>query len=145
MTDAILVLNAGSSSLKFAVLEGVEDPTVALLRGKIAGIGTEPVFSAKDSVGLVLPQGSFPPMDAAIGLDDLIPTLLHWLKDHRSGVTIKGVGRRVVHGGLHHVGPARVTDALMADLNTLVPLAPMHQPHNLAAIRHVAASDPDLP
>jgi acetate kinase len=77
MTDAILVLNPGSSSLQFAVFEGVENPAVALLRGKIAGIGTKPVFSAKDGVGLVLPQGSFPPMDAAIGLDDLIPMLLH--------------------------------------------------------------------
>jgi acetate kinase len=145
MTDAILVLNPGSSSLKFAVFEGVEDSAVALLRGKIAGIGTKPAFSAKDGVGLVLPQGSFPPMDAAIGLDDLIPMLLHWLNDHRNGITIKGVGHHVVHGGLHHVGPARVTGALMTDLKTLVPLTPMHQPHNLAAIRHAAASDPDLP
>ncbi len=144
MTDAILVLNAGSSSLKFAVYT---DAGVALdthLRGKISGIGTRPVFGAKDAAGSALSGDGFGAISPTTGLDDLIPKLLDWLKSHRGGVTIKAVGHRVVHGGLHHTGPALVTNPLLADLDALVPLAPLHQPHNLAAIRCVTASDPDL-
>lgn len=145
MTDAILVLNAGSSSLKFAVFPDNEGTPVAILRGKIAGIGTNPIFSAKEGNGVALPKEAFPQFEKTIGLDDLVPLLLNWLKSHRGGVTIRAAGHRVVHGGLDRDGPARVTNQLLTDLEALVPLAPMHQPHNLAAINCVASSEPDLP
>ncbi len=144
MTNAILVLNAGSSSLKFAIYGDGDGALDVLLRGKISGIGSNPVFSAKDADGLAMSGKDLPPMDLETGQDDLIPELLDWVNAHQGGVTIKAVGHRVVHGGLHHAEPALITDALLAELESLSPLAPMHQPHNLAAIRCVAASIPGL-
>lgn len=145
MTNAILVLNAGSSSLKFAVYPDVSDTPKALLRGKISGIGTNPIFAARDDRGEALPANTFPPLDPTVEFDAIIPMLLAWMNAHLGGVTITAAGHRVVHGGRNHFAPARVTDALMAELATLVPVAPLHQPHNLLAIRCVAASMPDLP
>ncbi len=145
MTGAILVLNAGSSSLKFAVYPDAPGTSAALLRGKIAGIGTAPVFSATDGQGRALPPGTLMPLHSGQGHDALIPALLDWLKTHPGGDAITAAGHRVVHGGRDHDGPARITDALLAELDTLVPLAPLHQPHNLAAIRCVALSVPGLP
>jgi acetate kinase len=84
-------------------------------------------------------------VDACATHDDLIPALLDWLERHQDGRTVIAAGHRVVHGGRKHVGPARVTEALLGDLDALMPLAPLHQPHNLAAIRCVAASAPGLP
>lgn len=145
MTDAILVLNAGSSSLKFAVYADAQSTTRPILRGKIARIGISPVFSAYDATGKAMSQDGLLPMDSTARHGDLIPALLDWITAHEGGVTIRAAGHRVVHGGRHHTGPARVTDALLAELETLTPLVPMHQPHNLAAIRCVAATAPDLP
>jgi acetate kinase len=144
MTDAILVLNAGSSSLKFAIYPDTKNPSAAILRGKIAGIGNRPVFSARDSKGCALPQDEAMPLAADAELDDLIPALLSWLKSRSGGINIIAAGHRVVHGGRHHTGPAKVTDALIDELQTLVPLAPLHQPHNLAAILAVASYLPGL-
>jgi acetate kinase len=144
MTDAILVLNAGSSSLKFAVFKATPASPITILRGKIARIGTDPIFSARDGNSRPLPQAALMQVAPGAGYETLIPALLDWLKSHDGGVTLAAVGHRVVHGGRNHIGPARVTDALLADLAVLVPLAPLHQPHNLAAIRIVAAALPDL-
>ncbi|PWR01281.1 acetate kinase [Meridianimarinicoccus roseus] len=143
MTEAILVLNVGSSSVKFAVY-AASDPPSLILRGKLAGIGTDPVFSAQDAAGQISPPDIFPQFDHAAGLGDIIPDLLRWIEAHRGDLTIRAAGHSVVHGGRHHMGPALVTDALLAELEALVPLAPLHQPHNLAAIRCLAASAPDL-
>ncbi len=145
MIDAILVLNVGSSSLKFAIYPNEQNASAAILHGKIAGIGTNPVFSAHDAANRSVPPQLHLPLDTNAGPDDLIPALLNWIKRYDGGISIKAAGHRVVHGGRHHTGPALVTDALLADLETLIPLAPLHQPHNLAAIRCVAASEPDLP
>lgn len=144
MTDAILVLNAGSSSLKFAVYPHEAGGPSPILRGKIARIGTAPFFSARDGEGHELPPKDLMPLDTDAGHDALIPALLDWLKIHQGGVTIIAAGHRVVHGGREHSGPALVTDTLLSELEALVPLAPLHQPNNLVAIRCVAASAPGL-
>ncbi|MFZ3581745.1 acetate/propionate family kinase [Loktanella sp. DJP18] len=135
MTEAVLTINAGSSSLKFALFP-VQDDFPALLRGKVAGIGTAAAFAARDHDGQPVDQ----PMSVAsdVSPDALITDLLRWLGRQMPDVDIVAVGHRVVHGGRHHDGPARVTTALMAELTDLVPLAPLHQPHNLAAIAQVA-------
>ena len=145
MNDSILVLNAGSSSLKFALYPFAPGGPPPILGGKIAGIGTNPVFLALKSVGTAVPQASPMTLDMSSGLDGLIPKLLDWLNSDHDGLVIRAIGHRVVHGGLMHNGPALVTDDLLSELDTLVPLAPTHQPHNLAAIRYVAASNPTLP
>jgi acetate kinase len=143
MTDAILVLNAGSSSLKFAVYPAGTGN--AILKGKVSGIGTEPVFSATDAQGIALRQGNLQIPKQASDRDDLVPALLEWLSVQRPDISLTAAGHRVVHGGLHRKDPARVTPRLLAELTALVPLAPMHQPHSLAAIECVAQALPDLP
>lgn len=145
MTGALLILNAGSSSLKFAVYPIAEDTHPPFVRGKFARIGTAPVFSARRRDGETLPWDQVLPLAKNIGHDALIPALLDWLKAQLGDLPIVAAGHRVVHGGRFHDGPARVTDALLAELDALVPLAPLHQPHNLAAIRCVATAAPDLP
>ncbi|MBU2360271.1 MAG: acetate/propionate family kinase, partial [Alphaproteobacteria bacterium] len=141
MTDAILTLNAGSSSLKFALFP-IADDFPALMRGKIAGIGTAAQFTARDHGGAPVTQ----PMAVAPGAqhDALIPDLLRWLGRQLPDVSIVAVGHRVVHGGRTLKGPARITAALLRTLTDLVPLAPLHQPHNLAAIRRVATLLPEV-
>jgi acetate kinase len=145
MTRASLVLNAGSSSLKFAVYKDGPGTRPAVLRGRIAGIGTEPVFSARDEAGRALPEDQGMQLEEGVGYDPLMASLLDWLNSRQGGVTIAAAGHRVVHGGRDHASPARVDAALLTELATLSPLAPLHQPHNLAAIRAVAAAMPGLP
>lgn len=144
MTDATLVLNAGSSSLKFAVYSCEPDGPHVRLRGKVAGIGTHPVFSARNAHGQPLPSQDLMLVSTEADHDALIPALLTWLERHEDGLTITCAGHRVVHGGRLRGGPAQVTPALLDELEALIPLAPLHQPHNLAAIRCLAATAPHL-
>ena len=142
MNDAILVLNAGSSSLKFAVFGGGGHDPALTLRGQIAGLGTAPRFEAADAAGAALPGA------AADGLDSHVAALnalLEWLDREAGGRRIGAVGHRVVHGGERREAPARVDPALIAELAALAPLAPHHQPHNLAAIEALAERRPELP
>lgn len=145
MTDAILVLNVGSSSIKFVVYPDKSGLSPVILRGRVAGIGSDPIFMASDGAGLSVPPGELRRLDPAWRAGDLIPRLLTWLEACRGDVRFRAAGHRVVHGGRYHAGPALVTEALMAELEALTPLAPLHQPDSLAAIRSIAASDPDLP
>ena len=144
MSDYALVLNAGSSSLKFCVFGRPEGETWRLeSRGQIEGIGTSPRFSAKDGSGAVLeePQPSAGVTDARTALD----TLAGWLRARYGDGRVLGVGHRVVHGGAKFSGPTVVTPSVLDDLRKLVPLAPLHQPYNLAAIEAVAARLPGVP
>lgn len=145
MTDAILVLNAGSSSLKFAVHSAVNPDAPPLIRGKITGIGTAPAFEACAAQGNPLPKGGLARPDVALTQAGATTALLHWLDDHGDGVRLIAAGHRIVHGGPDHDRPVRISPAIMADLAALIPLAPLHQPHNLASIRAVAEHFPDLP
>jgi len=145
MEDCLLVLNAGSSSLKFCVYQR-RDATAWELdtRGQIDGLGTSPRFTAKqgDSGGVIISEAlSAAVHDAASALQHLAG----WLRSRYSGGRVLGVGHRVVHGGPRYTRPALVTPALLEDLRALVPLAPLHQPHNLAAIEAVLAQLPGVP
>ncbi|WP_372804519.1 acetate/propionate family kinase [Loktanella salsilacus] len=142
MTQAILTLNAGSSSLKFALFP-VTDDFPALMRGKIAGIGTAARFTATDHDGKPVTQPMGVKPDAQH--DALIPDLLRWLGRQFPDVTITAVGHRVVHGGRSFKAPTLITPEVLDTLTDLVPLAPLHQPHNLAAIRRVATLLPKVP
>jgi len=129
--ECIIVLNAGSSSVKFAVYEGIGTFTM-LSKGQVEGIGTAPRLKARLADGTVLerawPAEGFD-HDKAIGaLLELGPTLT-------AGHHAIAIGHRVVHGGVAFDRPVVVTDAVLAQLTALEPLAPLHQPHNLAAIR----------
>ena len=144
MTGHILVLNAGSSSLKFAVYDdgGANDWKLAS-RGQVEGIGGAAALSVRDAEGKQLAEEALGTRagDGRAALEIVI----EWLRKTHAGAQLIGVGHRVVHGGPRHAGPARVTPELIAELRKLVPLAPLHQPHNLAAIETVAARAPEVP
>lgn len=143
MSDALLVLNAGSSSLKFSVFLD-QDPLRPLLRGQVEGLLTSPRFVARDATALVAEKTW--PAGTRLGHRGAIEFLFEW---GRSGVVgghrIVAVGHRVVHGGTKFAGPVLVDDGLIAELDALVPLAPLHQPHNVAAIAAVTRTAPGLP
>ncbi len=143
MDDYALVLNAGSSSLKFCVYARPPAGAWRLeARGQIEGIGTSPRLSAKDGAGVRLVDQA---LDASVrdgraALDSLAV----WLGSRYGGARVLGVGHRVVHGGAGFAGPVVVTKDVLEALRKLVPLAPLHQPHNLAAIDAVAERLPGV-
>ena len=144
MDDYALVLNAGSSSLKFCVYRRPVDGNWSLdARGQVEGIGTAPRFTAKNTDGARLTDESLAGevRDVRAALDQLAA----WLRARYGGARVLGVGHRVVHGGARYTAPVLVTPAVLEDLKALVPLAPLHQPYNLAAIDAVAAHLPDVP
>jgi acetate kinase len=144
LDDYALVLNAGSSSLKFCVYRRSEAEAWRLeARGQIEGIGTSPRLSARDEAGerLVDQKLDEAVRDGKAALD----ALAAWLRSRYGGARVLGVGHRVVHGGARFAGPTVVTPAVLEELRALVPLAPLHQPHNLAAIEAVFDRLPDVP
>ncbi len=145
MTDALLVLNAGPSSIKFALYRDKAGAPFSILHDKIAGVGYGTVLSARAAEGCSVSRCDLMRLDPAAVHDVLISALIDGLKSHLDGLTIIAAGHRVVHAGRDHTGPAKVTEALLAELDALVPLAPLHQPHNLIAIRCVATSLFGLP
>ena len=144
MSEALLTLNAGSSSLKFAVFTPRENSElVPLLQGQLAGIGGEAVFSTDHSDGSDNSRADTH-LKAIPDHASAIQYTLNWLNQQLGDKTIIAAGHRVVHGGPHFNQPQRVDAALMQQLEDLIPLAPHHQPHNLAAIRALAEQQPDL-
>jgi acetate kinase len=134
------VINAGSSSLKFSVYEGER----RLLAGQVDGLGARPSASATgpDGEAIAPPDlGAAPPSTPS----EVLPAVLPWTRERLGARRLAALGHRVVHGGLHHSGPARVTSELLAELEALVPLAPLHEPHNLAPIKMAMTLNPDLP
>ncbi|MBL8495725.1 MAG: acetate/propionate family kinase [Rhodocyclaceae bacterium] len=136
MSDLILVLNAGSSSIKFALYDADDEPRLRL-KGQVEGIGVAARFVARDAHGNSLGEQRW--MDG-IQPDHELATefLLHWLRAEVSDGRLIGVGHRVVHGGTRFSVPARIDSDVADYLSRLVPLAPLHQPHNLAPIRRIA-------
>jgi acetate kinase len=144
MNEHVLILNAGSSSLKFCVYERSSSGTARLeAKGQIEGIGTAPKFTARDSTGNALAEQSLTSAvrDGASALDSLAT----WLRSRYGGARVLGVGHRVVHGGPRYAAPIIVTPQVVHGLQELIPLAPLHQPHNLAAIEAVSQLLPDVP
>jgi acetate kinase len=142
--DYALVLNAGSSSLKFCVYRRPAVQAWRLeARGQIEGIGTSPRLSAKDGAGGVLTDEK---LDKAVRDGrSALDSLAAWLRCRYGGARVLGVGHRVVHGGPRFAGPVVVTDQVMEELRKLAPLAPLHQPHNLGAIEAVYDRLPGVP
>mgnify|MGYP003444977033 CR=1 FL=1 len=140
--EAIVVLNAGSSSIKFCTFRRDGAGLERELRGQVAGLGTAPRIVAKRGADLVAERRlSDGPMVHAEALD----VLLDLLRAELHGETIVGVGHRVVHGGLEFMAPTRVDAGILGRLERYNPLAPLHQPHNLAAIRLMLERLPGVP
>ena len=141
---AVLVLNAGSSSLKFEVFDLAPAGLQCFLRGQIEGIGNHAHFKVKDGDGRALHDASFSG-DAISSQHTALVWLLAWLRAHMVGKHLVAVGHRVVHGGTQFAQPVRVDADVLHQLEALVPLAPLHQPHNLAPIRSLLAERSELP
>ena len=145
MDDYALVLNAGSSSLKFCVYRRPSQNAWGLeSRGQIDGIGTAPTLSAKDADGRMLDSEALDPGAVRDGRSAL-DRLAAWLRGRYGGSRVLGVGHRVVHGGARFAGPTLVTPDVLDELRGLSPLAPLHQPYNVGAIEAVADRLPGVP
>jgi acetate kinase len=134
------VINTGSSSLKFSFYEGEK----RLLTGQVDGIGVHPKAAATGPDGEAIPPpelGGKP----ATAPSELLPAIIPWARERLGQRRLAALGQRVVHGGLHHSRPARAAPELLAELESLVPLAPLHEPHNLAPIKMALQLNPDLP
>ena len=134
------VINAGSSSLKFSFYEGER----RLLTGQVDGLGARPSASATGPDGETITPpdlGAAPPSTPS----EVLPAIIPWARERLGARRLAALGHRVVHGRLRHSRPARVTPELLDKLEALVPLAPLHEPHNLAPIRMAQRLNPDLP
>ncbi len=143
MQEPILVINAGSSSIKFSVFETAADrPLSAAVHGQVEGIGTAPRLNIDDARGKRI-------ADQAVAASDhggAIAAIHEWFAGHVGGEAgFAGVGHRIVHGGVAYAEPVLIDSRVMSDLEALIPLAPLHQPHNIAAIRAAAANAPGVP
>jgi acetate kinase len=141
MTDAVLALNAGSSSLKFAVYRDVSGKIVPVSKGEIERIGGAPHFVTRDADGVALTEKRWPTATFA----SLLGELLGWVDHHLGDDKLVAAGHRVVHGGKEYTAPVRLTDGVLKALDALTPLAPLHQPHSLAPMRAITTLRPGLP
>jgi acetate kinase len=142
---AVLVLNAGSSSLKFALF--ATEPTLAerpALSGQIEGIGATPHLVAKDAQGQRYEESVTSKGEQALEHQAALNHLFQWLNGHNPNLDIVAAGHRVVHGGEAYSAPVVLNEAVLRALDAFVPLAPLHQPHNLRAVRAVAQLMPDV-
>jgi acetate kinase len=145
MPNAILALNAGSSSIKFALFEITRANEVHLAsKGEIEGIGTAPHFIARDRGGKTLTEKHWAGGPSA-DHEALLSPLLDWIEGHLGQDSLTAVGHRVVHGGRDFSKPVRIDATVVQRLDRLTPLAPLHQPHSLSPIRAILTLRPSLP
>ena len=144
MSDTILVINAGSSSIKFELFAVAGDAQLdRRLRGQIEGIGSRPRLSARDGEGKLLvdevsASGRVPDVPAAI------ERLQAWIKEFGRGQPPTAVGHRIVHGGPLYDRPVRISAEVIRNLQGFVPLAPLHQPNNLAPVEAIHRRRPEV-
>ncbi|MBK4736767.1 acetate/propionate family kinase [Noviherbaspirillum pedocola] len=144
MANLILVLNAGSSSIKFRAFDADSKELDLVLYGQAEGIYTMPRFTACDRHGETIHEKSWE-KSAGLGHQGALEFIAEFLMSHRGDNRLVAVGHRVVHGGMDFDGPVLVSPGVIARLAKLTPLAPLHQPHNLGPIRILAETRPQLP
>jgi acetate kinase len=144
MADAVLVLNAGSSSIKFAAFELTDTEPAPLVKGQVEGLHTSPRFVARDARGDTVSEKRW---DAGIRLehDKALEHLVEFLRAYGGTHELVAVGHRVTHGGLKYRGSVRIDATVLGELDELSPLSPLHQPHNLTPVRLLQKQRPDLP
>lgn len=142
---AIVSLNSGSSSIKFALftLDGANNPTPSA-GGKIERIGISPSLRVRSAKGDIVLERDWPG-GASLSHAELLKDIFAWAAERLGDRQVIAIGHRVVHGGTEFAAPLLVDDAVLDALEKLNPLAPLHQPHNLAAIRVIAQLRPELP
>jgi len=144
----ILVINAGSSSIKFAIFAATRrSATLRLLsRGQIQSIGSQKAtFQVKNANERILVDRDISPQNTKIVLhEQALKTILHWLEEQKFQQPLIGIGHRIVHGGCQYHKPQQISDRVYQDLEALISLAPLHQPHNLNAVKILANLKPDI-
>ena len=142
MADLIAVVNAGSSSLKFSLFVVREGELSLDVRGQLDGLDGTPRFVASEPSGRTVAERSW---GSALGHAGAVEHLRGFLRERLGDDRLVGVGHRVVHGGPDHAEPVLVDDGVLESLQRLVPLAPLHQPHNLSPITTLRERAPGLP
>ncbi|MBV8535824.1 MAG: acetate/propionate family kinase, partial [Alphaproteobacteria bacterium] len=138
-------INAGSSSIKFSIYRFESGRPAALqCKGQVEGIGSAPHLAARDAAGKSIADRRWP-AGAAVSHEETFKAIGDLIREHTGGETPIAVGHRFVHGGSRFSGPVRIDANVLAELEALCPLAPLHQPHHLAAVRAAAAVAPGLP
>ena len=151
MSQALLVINSGSSSVKFAVYDvacdaAFDSTLTRIANGRIEGIGSAPRLLAWGQDGAPLEDKPIAvSADPVLGREDAFKQLFERLKRYAAGRTLLAAGHRVVHGGEKFTRPALVTPEVLAQLDGYTPLAPLHEPHNLSSIRAISSLLPELP
>jgi acetate kinase len=144
MKELVLVINAGSSSIKFQLFEAHEHDPIMLYKGLIDGIYVDPKFVAKDANDNKLTDERLP-ADLPKSHDSALRHLLAWMQPHLHGRKIAAIGHRVLHGGMKYSEPVLITPEVFAVLEEFIPLGPLHQPHNLTPIRILNELMPGVP
>ncbi len=145
MKGHIAVVNAGSSSVKFSIFDINDGDPKFIYKGRITGIGgTQGHFIAKDTHKNIIAERVVNPTAKRLNHQQSFSILAQWVSERQEPGDIVAVGHRVVHGGMDYNTPMVVDNSLLHELEKLCPLAPLHQPHNLNAIRAVQEMDPDL-
>jgi len=143
LQQALLTLNAGSSSIKFAIFLVPEIEQV--ITGQIDGIGSSATFKAKNTDLSINEKYEWPISSAPKSHNDALQWLIQWLEQHAANLEIKAVGHRVVHGGHFYTEPVLIDDQVLQKLESLIALAPLHEPHNVAGIKAAKNSFGDIP
>ena len=141
MTNAILVLNAGSSSVKFALFEDCSEPPL-ILKGSVSGIGSDARIKVKKADGKETLEKDLEE-SAVKNPTDALSTIMDTLSQMAPDIDVTAVGHRVVHGGVEFDGPVALSGNVIDKLQTLTPFAPLHQPHNLAGVAAARLRFPD--
>ncbi len=144
MKNAIAVINAGSSSIKFSIfLCGEGEELQLLCTGQTEGIGVAPTFAVKDANKKLMSEKKWE-NSPEINHDYLMGHIIQWARDTFQDIQLKAVGHRVVHGGPIYSAPVVVNESAVKALEQFIPLAPLHQPHNLRPIRTIAQKNPSV-
>jgi len=147
MERAIAVLNAGSSSLKFSTFFDRDGQLQPVFRGQLDGLFTTPRFLVRDQAGETAGERIWPE-GTRLGHEGAIEHLFQWAEEQRKrlgGQRLTAVGHRVGHGGLKYLEPVRIDAGVLAELERLIPLVPLHQPYNLAPIKALRERRPEMP
>jgi acetate kinase len=144
MNEAIVVLNAGSTSLKFAAYTAATAEASLLFRGRIIGLQTHPMFVVEDSAGKVLAERD---LGGSLGRDHMamLNIVTTWLQANLNGAKIVAAGHRIVQGGIRFADPTLIDDEILDYLDTLAAIEPLHQPFNVGGARAFAQAFPGLP
>jgi acetate kinase len=143
-SNAITVINAGSSSIKFSLFSDSGGDLAVFLSGQIEGLSTGSAhFVAHDAKGGQAGEKRWD--GASITHDDAMRYILDFIQNHLGDHKVEAVGHRIVHGGEKYAEPVRLDATVLAELEQLIPLAPLHQPHNLSPIRSLFEIAPHLP